>query len=92
MSSVVSQDQHRGGAAGGAYINSPLKSPPILELDQTASPLQGTYLKAPQFVKMTSQTSSAQNLHRSDPKVEYGGNSQYQKYYQHMVDARRDQY
>ena len=57
-------------------MNSPLKSPPILELDQTASPLQGNYLKAPQFVKMTaavlSQTNSAQNLHRSDPKVEYG--------------------
>jgi len=63
-------------------MNSPLKSPPILELDQTASPLQGNYLKAPQFVKLTektaavlSQTNSAQNLHRSDPKVEYGGNS-----------------
>ena len=80
MSSVLSQNQTRG-AAGGAYMNSPLKSPPILELDQTGSPMQGTYLKPPQFARMSekpavlSQTSSAQNLHRTDPKVEYGANN-----------------
>jgi hypothetical protein len=81
MSSFLSQNQARG-AAGGAYMNSPLKSPPILEMDQTSSPLQGTYLKPPQFVKMTekpaavlSQTSSAQNLHWTDPKVENGANN-----------------